>query len=92
MRGVVGVLMRQSMESLRYVMGKNPKSQAEQNKFQDEYHKSKGYPKPLMRFSPVQGFDPSGGYVEKKRKAQVKPTGRAKLKVKRRSLMNRATS
>ena len=72
MRGVVGVLMRQSMESLRYVMGKNPKSQAEQNKFQDEYHKSKGYPKPLMRFSPVQGFDPSGGYVEKKRKAQVK--------------------
>tara|TARA_R100001129_G_scaffold179345_1_gene156090 strand:+ start:386 stop:661 length:276 start_codon:yes stop_codon:yes gene_type:complete len=91
MKGVVGVLMRQSMESLRYVMGKNPKSQAEQNKLQDEYHRMKGYPKPLMRFSPVQGFNPAGGYNEKKRVTQVKSTNRSNLKIKRRSLMNRAS-
>lgn len=51
----------------------------------------KGYPKPLMRFSPVQGFNPAGGYNEKRRVTQVKSTNRSNLKVKRRSLMNRAS-
>jgi len=84
-------LIRQSMESLAYVIGKKPKNQAEQNKLQDEYHRMKGYPKPLVRWIPVQGFNPAGGYNQKKRVTQAKSTNRSNLRVKRRSLMNRAS-
>lgn len=87
MRGVVGDLLRQSMQSLAYVMGKNPKNQAEQNKFQDEFHRMKGYPKPLIRWTPVQGFNPAGGYNEKttKQKPQIRVAN-----TKKRSLMKAA--
>ena len=83
------LLFFQSAESLAYAMGKNPKNQAEQNKFQDEYHRMKGYPKPLLRWTPVYGFNPAGGYVEKNTKVQTKTPSRSNIRVKRRSLMKR---
>tara|TARA_B100001939_G_scaffold24528_1_gene19903 strand:- start:479 stop:733 length:255 start_codon:yes stop_codon:yes gene_type:complete len=80
-------LFFQSAESLAYAMGKNPKNQAEQNKFQDEYHRMKGYPKPLLRWTPVHGFNPAGGYNEKatKQKPQIRVAN-----TKKRSLMKAA--